>query len=193
MAEHLGTHPTRLYLPAFNAEINGRALTAHVDTGGSFLHMGPDRARAWGIKTVKYGTGRAHFTSMRVGLSYGIAERFVLGDVVLRNVPVDVLDTLTGEGDLVIFGTNLLEQSICGAFIRCSRAAGSVPGTISTGLSIRDWSHSIRTAAAGSDRHPSPPRSAGSGSGASPAWTSGEGTSSRRYLSGWAHSSKIAR
>jgi hypothetical protein len=102
--------PLGEWFPAFNAEINGRTLTAHVDTGGSFLHMGPDRARAVGIETVKYGTERAHLTSMRVGMSYGIAERLVLGDVVLRNVPVDVLDTLTGEGDLVIFGTNLLEQ-----------------------------------------------------------------------------------
>jgi hypothetical protein len=47
---------------------------------------------------------------MRVGMSYGIAERFVLGDAILRNVPVDVLSSLTGEGDLVIFGTNVLAQ-----------------------------------------------------------------------------------
>ena len=98
------------WFPALKAEINGQALTAHVDTGGSFIHMGPDRARALDIKTVKYGTDRAHLTSMRVGMSYGIAERFVLGDAVLRNVPVDVLDTLRGDGDLVIFGTNVLEQ-----------------------------------------------------------------------------------
>jgi predicted aspartyl protease len=98
------------WFPAFDAQINGQALTAHVDTGGSFLHMGPDRARALGIKTVTYGTDRAHLTSMRVAVSYGIAERFVLGDAVLRNVPVDVLDTLTGDSDLVIFGTNLLER-----------------------------------------------------------------------------------
>ena len=102
--------PLGEWFPAFKAEINGQALTAHVDTGGSFLHLGPDRARALGIKTVKYGTDRAHLTSMRVGMSYGIAERFVLGAAVLRNVPVDVLDTLTGDGDLVIFGTNVLEQ-----------------------------------------------------------------------------------
>ena len=102
--------PLGEWFPAFKAEINGQALTAHVDTGGSFLHLGPDRARALGIKTVKYGTDRAHLTSMRVGLSYGIAERFVLGDAVLHNVPVDVLDTLAGDGDLVIFGTNVLEQ-----------------------------------------------------------------------------------
>jgi hypothetical protein len=102
--------PLGAWLPAFDAEIDGQALTAHVDTGGAFLHMGPDRVRALGIRTVTCGTARAHLNSMRVGMSYGIAERFVLGDAVLRNVPVDVLDSLTGDSDLVIFGTNLLER-----------------------------------------------------------------------------------
>jgi hypothetical protein len=46
----------------------------------------------------------------RLDASYGIAERFVLGDIVLHNVPVDVLSSLEGEADFVIFGTNLLEQ-----------------------------------------------------------------------------------
>jgi len=103
-------HPLTEYLPAFAGEINGQSITAHIDTGGTFLLMGPDRAAALGIKTVRVGTERAHLNMMRVEMSYGIAERFVLGDAVLRNVPVDVLSTLTGEGDLVIFGTNVLER-----------------------------------------------------------------------------------
>ena len=103
-------HPLTEYFPAFNAEINGQTLTAHIDTGGAFLHMGRDRAAALGIKTVKAGKVRAHLNMMRVDASYGVAERFVLGDVVLHNVPVDVLSTLEGESDLVIFGTNVLEQ-----------------------------------------------------------------------------------
>ena len=48
--------PLGEWFPAFKAEINGQALTAHVDTGGSFLHLGPDRARALSLKAVKYGT-----------------------------------------------------------------------------------------------------------------------------------------
>lgn len=103
-------HPLTEYFPAFSAEINGQKLTAHIDTGGTFLLMGPDRAAALGIKTVRGGTNVAHLNRMRVGWSHGIADRFVLGEAVLHNVPVDVLSTLRGEGDLVIFGTNFLEQ-----------------------------------------------------------------------------------
>jgi hypothetical protein len=72
--------------------------------------MGPDRARALGIEAIRAGTGRAHLNRMHVEMSCGIAERFVLGDAVLNNVPVDILSTLTGDSDLVIFGTNVLEQ-----------------------------------------------------------------------------------
>jgi hypothetical protein len=103
-------HPLTELLPAFSVAVNGEALTAHIDTGGTFLLMGPERARALGIKTVKVGSDRAHLNLTRVEVSYGIADRFVLGDAVLHNVPVDVLSTLTGDGDLVIFRTNLLER-----------------------------------------------------------------------------------
>jgi hypothetical protein len=103
-------HPLTDLFPGFDVEINGQALTAHVDTGGSFLLMGPDRARILGLETVKTGAVRAHLNLMRVEMSYGIADRFVLGGAVLHHVPVDVLSTLTGENDLVIFGTNLMER-----------------------------------------------------------------------------------
>ena len=103
-------HPLTAFFPGFAAEVNGHALTAHIDTGGSFLIMGPDRAAALGIQTVQAGNTRAHLNLARVETSYGMAERFVLGDAVLHDVPVDVLSTLTGEHDFVIFGTNILER-----------------------------------------------------------------------------------
>jgi Aspartyl protease len=103
-------HEWTEYLPAFDAEINGQKLIAHVDTGGSFLHMGPERAAALGIKALKGGKEKAHLNSMRVDFSHGVAERFAFGGAVLHNVPVDVLSTLSRESDLVIFGTNILEQ-----------------------------------------------------------------------------------
>jgi hypothetical protein len=103
-------HPLSAFFPAFGAEINGRPLTTHIDTGGSFLAMGPERAAALGIQTTSAGSSRAHLNMTRVEMAYGIAERFVLGDAVLHNVPVDVLSTLTGEHDWVIFGTNILER-----------------------------------------------------------------------------------
>jgi hypothetical protein len=114
-------HPLTEYFPAVAAEINGRPVTAHVDTGGTFLVMGPDRAAALGIQTVRAGTDRAHLNLTRVEASYGIAERFVLGDAVLHNVPVDVLSSLRGEGDFVIFGTNLLEQFLSTMDYPCRR------------------------------------------------------------------------
>ncbi len=103
-------HPLTEYFPAFVAGINGHAITAHLDTGGAFLLMGPQRAAALGIRTANAGTGRAHLNLSRVEMSYGIAERFVLGGAVLHNVPVEILSTLTGENDWVIFGTNVLER-----------------------------------------------------------------------------------
>ena len=103
-------HPLTEYLPAFDVEINGRPVAAHVDTGGPFLLMGPDRAAALGIETVRVGSSRAHLNLMRVQTSYGIADRLVLGDAVLHNVPVDVLSSLRGAGDLIIFGTNVLQR-----------------------------------------------------------------------------------
>lgn len=102
-------HELTEYLPAFSVEIDGQRVVAHLDTGGMYLVMGPDRAAALGIQTIKGEKGVAHLNRMRVDWSYGIAGRFVLGDAVLHNVPVAVLSTLRGESDLVILGTNILE------------------------------------------------------------------------------------
>jgi len=45
-----------------------------------------------------------------VQVSFGIAKRFTLGTAVLENVPVNVLQSKTGENDRITFGTRLLEQ-----------------------------------------------------------------------------------
>ncbi len=103
-------HDLMEYFPGFDTEINGVKLTAHVDTGGSFLIMGPDRAKALGIETIAGEMSAAHLNLTKMRLSHGIADRFVLGDAVLTNVPVTVLPTLTGDNDWVIFGTCILER-----------------------------------------------------------------------------------
>ena len=104
-ADHeLGDH-----LPGFSVDIEGRRVVALLDTGGMYLVMGPDRAAALGIHTTNGEKGVAHLNRMRVEFAYGIAGRLVLGDAILHNVPVAVLSTLRGEGDLVIVGTNILE------------------------------------------------------------------------------------
>ena len=103
-------HDLRDYFPAFESEINGTPMLAHMDTGGMFLVMGPERATALGIETIDAGTTTAHLNSQSVRYSIGIADSFRLGNVSMENVPVTVLSSLNGEADFVIFGTNLLEQ-----------------------------------------------------------------------------------
>lgn len=102
-------HPLSEYFPAFDAEINGQRVTVHLDTGGTYLLMGPARAAALGIATTKGERGEAHLNRIKVDVSYGLADLFVLGDAVLRHVPVEVVSTLTGDADWIILGTNLLE------------------------------------------------------------------------------------
>ncbi len=101
-------HPLTPYLPAFDAIVEGRPTIVHLDTGGAFLAMGPSRAAALGIETIDAGTG--FHATRQVALRRGIAREFRLGAAVLRNVPVAVLASLEGRQDLVIFGTNVLEQ-----------------------------------------------------------------------------------
>lgn len=96
------------YFPGFDAEINGTKVTAHIDTGGTFLHMGPKRAKRLGIELLEGGTG--HHGSREVSLFHGIAETFRLGEVKLENVPVVVLPSLVGGEDFIIFGTKILQQ-----------------------------------------------------------------------------------
>ena len=98
----------RPYFPPFDAELEGQAVTVHVDTGGSFLHMSPERANSLGIDFAEAGSGKHGLREVPVKL--GIANAFKLGDAVLENVPVAVLPSLSGSQDFIIFGTNVLEQ-----------------------------------------------------------------------------------
>ena len=101
-------HPLTAYFPAFHCQINGTDTTAHVDTGGTFLIMGPDRARKLGIELIEAGQG--YHGATRMPMSFGIAECFQLGSAVLENVPVSTLASLQGPQDFVIFGTNVLQR-----------------------------------------------------------------------------------
>ncbi|PCJ56869.1 MAG: hypothetical protein COA73_11460 [Candidatus Hydrogenedentota bacterium] len=103
-------HPLTEYFPAFTVEINGQTTIAHVDTGGSFLYMGPERAKKLGIQTFQGPSVAAHLDLRRVNSALGIVDRFVLGEAVLQNVPITVLPSLTGEQDVIIFGTSILQQ-----------------------------------------------------------------------------------
>lgn len=101
-------HHLTPYFPAFDTEVNGQQTVAHIDTGATFLVMGPQRAESFGIETVDAGKG-FHGTDL-VTLKVGIADSFKIGDAVLNNVPVAVMPTLTGAQDFVIFGTNVIDK-----------------------------------------------------------------------------------
>ncbi|MEV4071444.1 retropepsin-like aspartic protease [Nonomuraea fuscirosea] len=101
-------HELAPYLPAVAATIDGVAVRAHLDTGAPFVVMGPRRAAETGVATTTSGTG-SH-GSHRTELRHGTIAELRLGAASLTNVPVQVLSTLVGPQDLVIIGTNVLEQ-----------------------------------------------------------------------------------
>ena len=98
----------RPYFPSFDAELEGQPVTVHIDTGGLFLHMSPERAKSLGIDYGEAVSGKHGLRDVPVML--GIANTFKLGDAVLENVPVAVMPSLSGQQDFIIFGTSVLEQ-----------------------------------------------------------------------------------
>ncbi|WP_188195287.1 retropepsin-like aspartic protease [Nonomuraea sp. SYSU D8015] len=101
-------HPLAAYLPAVEGTLNGHETLLHLDTGGSFLVMGTERAAAMGVASAPIGR-RFHGAAL-VEARAGIARELDLGGVAMTNVPVDVLPTLTGPQNLVIMGTSLLRR-----------------------------------------------------------------------------------
>ncbi|MFI6297203.1 aspartyl protease family protein [Nonomuraea sp. NPDC050790] len=100
--------PLAPYLPAVQATLNGRRTLLHLDTGGTFLVMGPARAAAAGVESIA--NGRRFHGITAAPARAGLADELNLGGTVLTNVPVDILPTLTGPQDLVIMGTCLLRR-----------------------------------------------------------------------------------
>jgi len=101
-------HKLADYFPGFEAEIQGKKVIAHIDTGGTFIHMGLDRAEELGIELVESSEGK-HGTRS-VTTYFGIAKSFQIGDALFENIPVVVVPTLTGSQDFIIFGTKVLQQ-----------------------------------------------------------------------------------
>jgi len=101
-------------IPAIALEINGKTVTANLDTGGAFLSMSPKMAAELGIETSPFGPGMANM--MNVTLMRGLAKRVKLGDAVLSNVPATAIVFPEGANlppvleNLLIVGTCVLEQ-----------------------------------------------------------------------------------
>lgn len=83
------------FMPGFAVRLNGQATVARLDTGGAFLHLTPEQARTFGIKSVV--CERSFFGLIEGGICYGMAETLEIGPVRLTNVPVAILDGLPGR------------------------------------------------------------------------------------------------
>jgi hypothetical protein len=93
-------------LPGVAAELEGKEVVVHFDSGGSYLVMRPDRARSMGIELIE---GPRSFASLSWSKSYyGIAKRLEIGGALLENVPVYGAPQLSM--DKIFFGTNILER-----------------------------------------------------------------------------------
>ncbi|MBB5084728.1 retropepsin-like aspartic protease [Nonomuraea endophytica] len=124
-------HPLAPYLPAVEGDLNGHRSLLHLDTGGTFLVMGAERATRMGIESVP--NGRRHQGLTSAPARTGIARELDLGGARLTNVPVDILSTLTGPQDIVIMGTSLLRRFLptidtpAGHLLLAPRGAASPP------------------------------------------------------------------
>ena len=63
-------------MPAIPVELNGEQLLAHIDTGGPFIIMGPEKAESLGIETVQTGSGVANAQRTRVFSGLADEPRF---------------------------------------------------------------------------------------------------------------------
>ncbi len=94
------------FWPGVAGKINGKKVNIRLDTGGTFLVLGKEKAKELGIRPGHKGTG-LHGTG-RVTIWKGIADKMELAEgLVFENVPVVIMESL---GRHAIFGTNILEQ-----------------------------------------------------------------------------------
>lgn len=97
--------PITPLLPYIAGTVNGNETILSMDTGGTYLIMGPLQAEEFGIERGNESGGLQ--SPGRFMVWNGVVDELVLGDeVVLRNVPVVVMEGL----DATIFGTNILES-----------------------------------------------------------------------------------
>ena len=101
-------HALAPFLGAVDATLDGHRLCAAIDTGGAFVVMGTQRAKALGIRLVAQ--GRHHHGAVRTESYVGIARELTLGGATLTNVPIEAMPTLRDGQDVVVIGTNVLQQ-----------------------------------------------------------------------------------
>jgi hypothetical protein len=96
-------------IPLTNMYINGVAKTVMFDTGAEFLIVGKKVADELGIKCSNQGIGEHATSKTTIWHSIVDSLSFVNGPF-FRNVPVVIMED---SPDLMIWGTNILEQFLC--------------------------------------------------------------------------------
>ncbi|SQD96446.1 conserved hypothetical protein [Parafrankia sp. Ea1.12] len=101
-------HALAPFLPGVDVTLDGHRLCAHIDTGGTFVVMGTQRAEALGIRLAA--NGRDYHGTTSTDVYVGVARELTLGGATLANVPVEAMPTLHDGQDVVLIGTNILQQ-----------------------------------------------------------------------------------
>ncbi len=100
-------------LPVIKVEVQGREVTALVDTGGDAFILDPEIAASLGIEVVASMTGM-FAGGMEAEVGFGRAESLTLGGATLHSVPISILPTggmaLGGESIEGLVGTGVLKQ-----------------------------------------------------------------------------------
>jgi len=100
-------------LPVIKVEVQGREVTALVDTGGDAFILDPEIAASLGIDVVASTTGM-FAGGMEAEVGFGRAESLRLGGATLHSVPILILPTgrmaIGGESIEGIVGTGVLKQ-----------------------------------------------------------------------------------
>ena len=100
-------------LPVIKVKVQGREVTALIDTGGDAFILDPEIAASLGIEVVASMTGM-FAGGMEAEVGFGRAESLTLGGATLHSVPISILPTggmaIGGESIEGIVGTGVLKQ-----------------------------------------------------------------------------------
>ncbi len=104
-------------MPGAEMVLNGKTVTARLDTGGSFLHVSPSFAEQLGLEHP--GISEKTFGALGFNETYYTIGNLEIGSITIGNVPIAVHDLgpavtafeqMYGIRVDVIFGTNILQQ-----------------------------------------------------------------------------------
>ena len=81
-------------LPVIKVTINGQEGKFLIDTGGWELHVLPDFAEKCGLKPLEQKETGTYAGGRQAGVSNAVADRVLMGEFALKNVPVVIPDRI---------------------------------------------------------------------------------------------------